>query len=68
MKAEVVADTLELALKPSGCNQAKVAHKPRLLSDNGSCYISTWLNGSMIGIKSMSVALPTILRQVGLIF
>ncbi len=40
MKAEDVTDTLELALKASGCDQAKVVHKPRLLSDNGPSYIS----------------------------
>jgi len=40
MKAEDVTDTLELALKASGCDQAKVIHKPRLLSDNGSSYIA----------------------------
>jgi len=40
MKAEDVTDTLEMALQASGCDQAKVAHKPRLLSDNGSSYIA----------------------------
>ena len=40
MRTEDVTDTLELALKASGCGQAKVVHKPRLLSDNGSSYIS----------------------------
>ncbi len=40
MKAADVMDTLELALKASGCDQATVIHKPRLLSDNGSSYIS----------------------------
>ncbi len=40
MKAEDVIDTLELALIASGCDQAPVQHKPRLLSDNGSSYIS----------------------------
>ena len=40
MKAEDVTDTLELALQASGCDQANVIHKPRLLSDNGSSYIS----------------------------
>jgi len=48
MKAEDVTDTLELALKASGCDQATVVHKPRLLSDNGSSYIAgdlaDWLN------------------------
>ena len=40
MKADDVTDTLNLALKASGCDSAKVIHKPRLLSDNGSSYIS----------------------------
>jgi putative transposase len=40
MKAEDVTDTLELALKASGCESAKVAQRPRLLSDNGSSYIA----------------------------
>ncbi len=40
MKAGDVTDTLELALAASGCDQAHVRHKPRLLSDNGSSYIS----------------------------
>ena len=34
MRTEDVTDTLELALKASGCDQAKVVHKPRQLSDN----------------------------------
>ena len=38
MKAEDVTDTLDLALQASGCDQATVLHKPRLLSDNGSSY------------------------------
>ena len=40
MKAEDVTATLELALKASGCDQATIVHKPRLLSDNGSSYIA----------------------------
>ena len=40
MKAQDVTDTLELALQASGCDQVCVVHKPRLLSDNGSSYIS----------------------------
>ncbi len=40
MKASDVTDTLDLALQASGCAQATVFHKPRLLSDNGSSYIS----------------------------
>ena len=49
MKAEDVTDTLDLALTASGCDSARVRHKPRLLSDNGSSYISCdfadWLDG-----------------------
>jgi transposase InsO family protein len=49
MKAEDVTATLDLALKASGLDQAKVIHRPRLLSDNGSSYIAAdlakWLNG-----------------------
>ena len=39
MKAQDVTDTLDLALAASGCDQARVVHKPRLLSDNGSSYV-----------------------------
>ena len=52
MKAEDVTATLDLALKASGLDQAKVVHRPRLLSDNGSSYISAdlaeWLDGQDI--------------------
>jgi transposase InsO family protein len=40
MKASDVTATLELALRVSGCDQARVVHRPRLLSDNGSSYIA----------------------------
>ncbi len=40
MKAEDVTDTLKLALQASGCDQANVLHKPRLLSDNGPSYVA----------------------------
>ena len=40
MKAEDVTDTLNLALVASGCDQATVRQRPRLLSDNGPCYIA----------------------------
>ena len=49
MKAEDVTATLELALKASGLDRATVIHRPRLLSDNGSSYVSAdlakWLHG-----------------------
>jgi transposase InsO family protein len=41
MRADDVTDTLEPALAASGCDSVKVVHKPRLLSDNGSSYISS---------------------------
>jgi len=40
MSASDVSDTLDDALSFTGLNQVKVKHKPRLLSDNGPCYIS----------------------------
>ena len=40
MKAADVTRTLEDALIASGYDRATVAHRPRLLSDNGSSYIS----------------------------
>jgi len=48
MTAGDVTATLDLALKASGLDRAKVVHRPRLLSDNGSSYISAdlakWLD------------------------
>src|SRR5258708_34776452 len=48
MEAEDVTDTLELALETSGIETARVVHRPRLLSDNGSSYLSAdvakWLD------------------------
>lgn len=40
MKAKDATDTLDLALEASGCDQATVVHKPRLLSDNGASYVA----------------------------
>ncbi len=40
MKAKDVTDRLELALEASGCDQAMVVHKPRLLSDHGSSCVA----------------------------
>ena len=40
MRTQDVTDTLDLALEASGCDQVHVVHKPRLLSDNGSSYVS----------------------------
>jgi len=53
MRAQDVTDTLDLALAASGCDQARIVHKPRLLSDNGSSYVSSdlaeWLEAQNMG-------------------
>jgi len=52
MTAEDVTATLDMALEASALDQAAVVDRPRLLSDNGSSYISsdlaTWLKGQAI--------------------
>ena len=53
MRAGDVTDTLELALKASGCSSARVVQKPRLLSDNGPSYIAEEL-AQWIGANGMS--------------
>ena len=40
MCASDVTDTLDMALAVSGCENANVLHRPRLLSDNGPSYIA----------------------------
>ncbi len=40
MKAGDVMNTLDDAIVASGCDKVHIAHKPTLLSDNGSSYIS----------------------------
>jgi transposase InsO family protein len=53
MKTQDFTDTLDMALAASGCDQARIVHKPRLLSDNGSSYISAelaeWLDAQNMG-------------------
>jgi putative transposase len=53
MKADDVTDTLQMALTASGCDHVRVVHKPRLLSDNGSSYVSgdlaKWLDDQGMG-------------------
>jgi transposase InsO family protein len=48
MRVDDVTETLELALQASGCDQARVRHRPRLLSDNGPSYVAAdlaeWLH------------------------
>ena len=53
MRSDDVTATLEQALKASGCDRAQVAHRPRLLSDNGPSYIASdladWLTDRGMG-------------------
>ena len=52
MKTSDLADTLDIALQASGRDQDHVMHKPRLLSDNGSSYVSGEL-AERLGDKNM---------------
>jgi putative transposase len=52
-----IAEERDVVRFASGCDSAKVVHKPRLLSDNGSSYISSdlaeWLKDrGMVHIRS----------------
>ena len=40
MSAGDVKNTLDLAVAKTGITGVKVRHRPRLLSDNGSCYLA----------------------------
>ena len=53
MAATDVEDTLSLALEETGLDSSNVVHRPRLLSDNGPCYISGQLADYLgdIGMK-----------------
>ena len=56
MRADDVTHTLQLALTASGCASARVVHKPRLLSDNGSSFVSSdlakWLEEAGHGARA----------------
>ena len=43
MQASDVTETLDLARAATGVDQVRVEHRPRLLSDNGPCYVSAEL-------------------------
>jgi putative transposase len=40
MQASDVTETLDLARAAAGIDHVRVVHRPRLLSDNGPCYVS----------------------------
>ena len=43
MQTSDVTETLDLARAETGVDRIRVVHRPRLLSDNGPCYVSTEL-------------------------
>jgi transposase InsO family protein len=43
MQAADVTETLDLARAATDVDQVRVEHRPRLLSDNGPCYVSAEL-------------------------
>ena len=43
MQTSDVTETLDLARAATGVDQVRVEHRPRLLSDNGPCYVSAEL-------------------------
>ena len=45
MSSGNVKETLDAALARAGAQQVQVKHRPRLLSDNGSCFVSGELKG-----------------------
>jgi putative transposase len=49
MAAGDVKKTLDMAIAKTGVDKIKVRHRPRLLSDNGPCYISDELKNYMEG-------------------
>ncbi|MDQ0458409.1 hypothetical protein QO005_004772 [Rhizobium paknamense] len=66
MQVKDVTDTLDLALAASGCDKVKVEHRPRLLSDNGPCYVTSDLGEWLKTYKIDQVhALPAIRRHRG---
>ncbi len=40
MQTADVMETLDVARARTGVEQVRVVHRPTLLSDNGSCYVS----------------------------
>ena len=40
LQAADVMETLDLARAKTGLDRVRVVHRPRLLSDNGPCYVS----------------------------
>jgi len=49
MSAGDVMDVLDMALAKTGVDRVKVRHRPRLLSDNGPCYLSSELKEYLEG-------------------
>ena len=54
-----VEEVVEMAVKKTGVDKIEVKHRPRLLSDNGSCYVSCELKeypkGRGIGARDRQI-------------
>lgn len=50
MTSDDVKEVLEMAIEATGVNKVRVDIRPRLLTDNGPCYISKDLNNYLTGI------------------
>ena len=63
MRADDVTDTLQLALTASGCDQVRVAHKPRCSATTAPATSrATWRNGSKTPACAMRAERPVIRR------
>ena len=60
MKVDDVTETLDLALAASGYDKVKVDHRPRLLSDNGPCYVASDLGECQPSSRRQTNALRTV--------
>jgi transposase InsO family protein len=58
MNASDVTDTIDLALRASGCGEATVLHKPRLLTDNGSSCVAADLADYLDACGAAPLAAP----------
>jgi transposase InsO family protein len=55
MSAADVSATLQDALEATGLDHASVRHRPRLLSDNGACYVSSELRSWLVACSTFKV-------------
>jgi len=64
MSTDDVEQTLDLALEKTGVTEVQVRHRPRLLSDNGPCYISKQLK-EYLSDKAMTRTVSPVDKKCG---